>query len=76
MSMEGSDGEGLNRGKTSRTEENLRGDMETKCNGNFLKYMKGILMKQPNDRRERDPIGHLLSTKEASSAQTSYIQLT
>lgn len=55
MSMGGSDGEGLNRGKTSRIEEYLRGDMETKCNGNFLKYMKGILMKQPNDRRPNWP---------------------
>lgn len=38
--MGGSYGEGLNSGETARIEEYLRGDMETKCNGNFIRYMK------------------------------------
>lgn len=36
-------------GKIARIEEHLRGVIETKCNRNFLKYIKVILIKSPNN---------------------------
>lgn len=36
-------------GKMARIEEHLRGVIETKCNRNFLKYIKVILIKSPNN---------------------------
>lgn len=38
---------------------------ETKCNRIFLKYMKPILMKSPNNEGDRAPIGRPLLPKEA-----------
>ena len=41
-------------GETARTEEHLRGAMETQCSGNVLKHMKAILMTSPNNEGGRD----------------------
>ena len=45
-------------------------EVETYCNGNFLKYMKVILMKSPNNVGSEVPTGHLSSPSEAFSSRT------
>lgn len=44
--------------------------METYCNGNFLKYMKVILMRSQNNKEDGVPNDCLLPPHEASSART------
>lgn len=44
----------------------------TQCSKNFLKYMKAILIKSPNNERERVPTGHLLTPNEASSTEAVF----
>jgi hypothetical protein len=48
----------------------LRANRETQCSGNFLSYMKVILMKPLNNEGDRVPARHLLSPKEVSSIVT------
>lgn len=40
-------------GETAGIEGHLRDDMEIKCNGNFLKYVKMILMRSPNNGEDQ-----------------------
>lgn len=55
---------------TEGTKGNLRNSMETQYSRNFLKYRNSILMEFPNNKGDRVPTGHLLSSKEASSTRT------
>lgn len=44
--------------------------METRCGGDFLKHVKVILMKSPNNERDGVLTGQMLPLKEALSAGT------
>lgn len=55
-------------GETARTEG--IGDMETRCGGDFLKQVKVILMKSPNNGRDGVLTGQMLPPKQALSAGT------
>lgn len=57
-------------GETARIAEHLGDDMEISCSGNFLKYMKVILIRCPNIGGDEVPTGHPLSAKEASNTVT------
>lgn len=48
----------------------LRGGIEISCSQNFLKYMKTILMKSPNNEGYRVPTVYFLSPNEASNSKT------
>lgn len=48
----------------------LRDDVEIKCSENFLKFMKMILKRSPNNGEYRSLTVHLLLPKKASSILT------
>lgn len=60
------------RGEKARTEEHLRGCLNSNAVGTSYKYTRVILMKTPNIEQERTPTGHLLSPSEVSSAKTGF----
>lgn len=47
--------------ETAKTEVHVRGSIQTWSCGNFLKYMKTILMMSSNDEKDRISVAHLLS---------------
>lgn len=57
-------------GQSGRIQKYLRDGMEPYCNGNFLNYMKVILMKSPNNKGNRIPNSYRLSANEASHTKT------
>lgn len=56
-------------GETAGIESHLRNGMRNFCSGNFINYMKAVLMKSPNGGNGV-PTGHLLSPNEASRTRT------
>jgi hypothetical protein len=59
----------------SKTDRHLRVDMETYCSGNFLKYMKAIIMRSPKSREYEFSIGHLRLPNRLPTAGLTCIQL-
>lgn len=54
-------------GETTRIKEHLKGGMEAQNRRNFLKYVKVVLMKSPNNKGDRVPTVHVLLPNEVMS---------
>ena len=63
------------KGETSGVDGHLSGEREIWCSGNFLKYMKVILMRLLSNEGDRVPTGHLCHQTMLLVPGLNYIQL-